>query len=60
MTPVQAKKALLKQLNDCKKKIAADRDELRTLVEMWSDLITDCDEAEESLESAIDALSRRL
>lgn len=45
-------KSLLKQLNACKRRIAAERDKIRELIEEYESIADDCAEAAEDIERA--------
>lgn len=52
--------SLIRQIERQKKIIADARDKLRDLEEEISAIVEDCDEAEEALSQAVDALSKYL
>lgn len=56
--PSQALRAARKELIKRIKRVGKERDELRALISDFQDLETSCSDAYESLESAIEALSR--
>ena len=51
---------MMKKIDACKKRIAAERDKLRDLIDDAVAVKESCDEAVEDLERATDALSRYL
>lgn len=52
--------AAIKKFEAIKEKIAADRDDLRTLIDEMEDILDSTDRAQEAFIDAIDALSELL
>lgn len=55
---MQAQKQMIARLEREKKKLAVRRDALRDLADEYAELVSNSDDAIDSLEYAIDALSR--
>lgn len=53
-------KAQVKAINTCKDTIAKERDKLRAIIEDAESVADSCDQAVESLESAVDYFSQYL
>ena len=54
------KKTILTQINDAKRRIAKERDNLRSLIVELDEIEGDCDETIDALTEAADSLSRYL
>jgi hypothetical protein len=52
--------SLSKRIDACKARIGAERDKLRDLIDDATEIESNCDEAIEDLDSAVDKLSRYL
>jgi predicted nucleic acid-binding Zn-ribbon protein len=52
--------SLSRQIDACKRRIAAERDKLRELLDEANAIAEDCDEAIHDLEHAVDTLSKYL
>jgi hypothetical protein len=57
---VKGVKGILAKVESCKKRIAAERDNLRDLISELEDIAECCDVAHGDLESAADSLSEYL
>ena len=57
-TPTKA--SIIKQVNECKERIAAERDKLRDLIYDAETVADSCDEATYALREAADSLSQYL
>jgi uncharacterized coiled-coil DUF342 family protein len=51
---------LVRDIDRCKGKIAAERDKLREILSEVESIVEDCDEAHDELEAAVDCLSKYL
>lgn len=51
---------LKRQLEACKKRIAAERDKMRSIISEYEDVLCACDQADSDLEHAVDTLSQYL
>jgi len=56
--PKSSRDTLKDRIKTIQARIAKDRDDLRALFIDAQDVISDCDEAHQALDTAIDALSR--